>query len=127
MHSFLVLTYIKWHVTEGTMQFIRAWGNLLWFNYNFFSIGLLLKTYIAPWRRIAWNYEKGFHPNQFLMTLSSNLVSRLLGALVRTCVIATGAFVQLVLFIVAVCTCIGWILLPLLALIAFIYGITLLF
>jgi len=106
---------------------MKGWGNILWFNFNYFSVPLLLQTFFAPWRKISWDYEKGFDIGVYLFTFSSNLISRILGAIVRSFLIATGLAVQLVLLFLGGLLFLFWLVLPAMIAAAFIYGIFLLF
>jgi len=127
MHSLLLLKYIKWHFLSATLTLAQAWGNILWFTYNYFSIGLLLGTYFSPWRRITWDYGRGFDIGRYLFVFGSNLISRILGACMRTILILAGIITQCVLFSLAIATVVFWIALPLLIALSFFYGFFLLF
>ena len=127
MHSTLLLIYLKWHFFDAAGELFRALRNILWFNYNYFSIGLLIRTYFAPWRKVTWDYGRGFEIGRFLFIFFSNVISRILGAIMRSFLIITGSIIQTVLFIAAILIFFVWIFLPLLIVISFIYGIYLLF
>jgi hypothetical protein len=127
MNSVLLFKYIQWHFFCAPKELFIAWRNLLWFTSNYFSIGLLLRTYFAPWRRITWDYGKGFDIGRYLFILSSNFISRILGAFMRTFLIAAGILLEILLLFLALFTFIFWITLPILIIIAFFYGLTFLF
>src|SRR3989344_669975 len=127
MQSLLLLHYVKWHYLNAPREIMKGWGNILWFNFNYFSVPLLLQTFFAPWRKISWDYEKGFDIGVYLFTFSSNLISRILGAIVRSFLIATGLAVQLVLLFLGGLLFLFWLVLPAMIAAAFIYGIFLLF
>jgi len=127
MNTFLLLKYFQWHFFEATWNLVRAWGNILWFNYNFFSLGILLRTYFSPWRRISWDYGRGFSIGRFVNVLTSNLTSRFLGAIMRSFLIVMGVIVQLILFVLALFTFAFWLFLPAIIMLSIFYGFFLLF
>ena len=79
---------------------------------NYFSIGLLLRTFFAPWRRYNWRYPRGFDIVEFFNALISNLVSRILGVLMRTVLIIMGIFFQAFVALAGLVVFIFWIVLP---------------
>ncbi|HEX9721943.1 MAG TPA: hypothetical protein VGA53_01630 [Candidatus Paceibacterota bacterium] len=127
MNAVLLVKYIKWHLLDAPLGLAKGWGNILWFNYNYFSIGLLLKTYFAPWRRITWDYGRGFDIGRYLFIFSSNVISRVLGAVMRSFLILAGLFLQALLCFAALATLALWLALPLLIVFSFFYGVILLF
>lgn len=127
MQSILLLRYVKWHYLDAPRDILRGWGNILWFNFNYFSVPLLLQTFFSPWRRIAWDYGRGFDIGVYLFTFSSNLISRILGAIVRSFLIVAGLVVQLALLFLGSLLFLFWFVLPAIIAAAFIYGIFLLF
>ena len=127
IHSLLFLKYIEWHFIAAPKEILKGWGNILWFGFNYFSVPLLLKTLFAPWRRITWSYGRGFDPGRYLFIFSSNLISRILGAIMRTFLIVAGIGLGLCLVVLGGTFFVFWFLLPALIAIAFMYGIFLLF
>jgi len=79
---------------------------------SFFSFKLLLKTFLAPWRRYNWKYPRGFYIKEFFNTFISNAVSRILGAIMRTFLIIAGALFQVFVASAGLIVFIGWLLVP---------------
>jgi hypothetical protein len=127
MHSFVLLQYFKWHFLDAPREIMKGWGNVLWFGFNYFSVLLLLQTFFSPWRRITWSYGKGFHLGRFFTTLFSNFISRILGAIMRSFLIAAGLGFELFLLIAGGIFFAVWLVLPLLIVLSLFYGIFLLF
>lgn len=127
MQSLLLLSYLKWHYLQAPRVILGGWGNVLWFNFNYFSVLLLLKTFFSPWRRITWDYGRGFDLGRYLFTFGSNLVSRILGAVMRSFLIVAGIGVEFVLLFCGGFLVLFWLTLPAIIGIAFFYGIFLLF
>lgn len=123
--SILVL-YVKWHFLIAPLAILSGWRNILIFNLSYFSIPLLLKTLISPWRRSLVSYAKGFHIAKFFESLASNLISRIIGFVIRTFVISVGIAAELALVLVGPIVVAFWISLPVLIIFTFIYGFKLL-
>lgn len=79
---------------------------------NFFSIGLLLRTFFAPWRRYNWRYPKGFDIVEFFNALISNFVSRILGVSMRIVLIIMGVFFQIFVALAGLVIFVFWIASP---------------
>lgn len=126
MEALLLFRYIRWHYLDATKDIVKGWGNILWFNLNYFSVLLLLRTFFSPWRGIQWEKRKGFYPGDILFTLASNLISRILGAIVRSFLILAGIIGEIVFFILGVCLLLFWLLFPFLIILGFVYGALLL-
>lgn len=127
MQSLLLLHYLKWHYLEAMQDILKGWGNILWFNFNYFSVLLLLKTFFAPWRRITWEYGRGFDIGRYLFIFGSNLISRILGAIMRSFLIGVGFIGEIVLLVLGSLFLLFWLALPVLIGVSFFYGIFLLF
>jgi len=117
--------YLCWQFLDMPRNLLKAWGNFLKFNLNYFSIPLLLKTFFSPWRRYSWSYGRGFDLGRFFEVFFSNLISRILGALMRVFLIIFGVIAEVFIFIIGIIIFLGWIILPFLLIGGFILGIKL--
>lgn len=119
----LLFQYLVWQFYDIPKKLIFVWQDLLLFNLNYFSITLLLKTLFSPWRRYQWLYEKGFNFKKYFETLFSNLISRILGFIVRSLFILLGLVTEIVIFFLGLIALFSWLLLPLILLSGFIFGL----
>jgi len=103
-------------------KILRAWKNFLLFNIEYFSIPLLLKTLFAHWRRYKWVRGRGFDLGEYLGVLSSNLISRTLGFIMRTILITIGLIAETLILFIGITVLIGWIALPALLIIGVWFG-----
>ena|SRR3990167_1072825 len=87
--------YIAWHYSEGIAEFLSAWKNIHWFLYRFFAIPILMRTFFQPFKRIQESYVRGFDPAKFFETAVINLVTRLVGAVVRSIILGIALLSQL--------------------------------
>ena len=120
----IALEYVVWHFTQMPLQIAKAWRNILLFNLEYFSLPVLLKTLFAPWRKIQFAAGKGFNIARLLEALASNLISRILGALIRSVLIVAGLATEAVLLAAALATLVAWFLLPLAIVFGFSYGLS---
>lgn len=104
--------YISWHYTHGISGFLQLWKNFLWFNYNFFSIPLLLRTLFAPFQRLKEQYQGGLHVEDFMSVVITNILMRCIGFIIRFSMILMGGVSYLVLLIGGVLCFLLWIILP---------------
>jgi hypothetical protein len=113
---------IFWQFFEVPKNILRAWKNFLKFNLEFFSIPLLLKTYFSHWHGYKWSYGRGFDLARWAEALISNLISRILGAFLRSWLIIFGIITEIIIFFLGLIVFLGWFFLPIIFLIAIFYG-----
>jgi hypothetical protein len=124
----LLLLFYEWYFIQVPKKIFLVFKNLLKFGNYFFSITLLLKTYFSHWHGYRWVYNvRGIDIWKFFEVYFSNLISRILGAFIRTFVILFGILFELAVLILGPIVLISWIFLPLISLIAFLYGFKSLF
>ena len=119
--------WISWHCLEAPINILKAWKNFLLFNLNYFSIPLLLKTFFSPWHRYKVSYGKGFDFQRYLEAFFSNLIFRILGAIVRSFLIFIGLSVEVFIIFSGLIIFFGWLLLPVLLVFSFFFGIKVIF
>ena len=123
----ILFQYFIWHFIEAPRGIVRGWKNFLLFNLNYFSVGLLLKTFFSPWRRYIWEYPRGFSFGKYAEVFLSNLVSRVIGAILRIFLIFAGILIEIFIVIAGAIIFLVWLALPLLLTIGFLLGLTLFF
>lgn len=117
----IIVKWILWHFFEMPKFLISVWKNYILFATNYFSLILLLKTFIDPWRREVWKYPKALDIGAIFSTFISNVFSRVLGAMLRTALIVTGALFQVLVLVVGALAVIIWILIPFIIILAIIF------
>ena len=115
--------WIFWHFYEMPKKILKVWNNYLSFNLNYFSILLLLKTLFFPWRKYSYSYGRGFDLRIYFEAFTFNLISRILGAFVRTCLIVVGLLSQVFIIFIGMFILISWLLLPAFLIISLLFGI----
>ncbi len=115
----IIFLMLGWLYFDVPRNILKAWRNFLLYNLEYFSIPLLFKTLFSHWRRYGYSYPRGFDIKGYLEIFASNLISRILGAIMRTILIIIGIFVELLIVAGGFLVFLGWLILPLLTL----YGI----
>ncbi|MDP1845279.1 MAG: AAA family ATPase [Candidatus Moranbacteria bacterium] len=91
------MDFITWHFTQGTKKFLEIWKNYLGFFWWYFGISRHFWTLFSSWKRdISRVGRRGFHPVLWIQSVFENIVTRFLGAIVRSFVIIIGVFVELI-------------------------------
>ncbi len=120
----LTVSYVQWHYTKAIRDLILNEKNFIFFLYDFFSIRLLTHTFFAPWKGLGERYANTSVTNitESLGVLALNMLMRLIGALIRFCVVVVGivAIVFGVLLVIAVFFI--WIFYPLIIVLLFFDG-----
>jgi len=110
----IVLQWLSWQFLEMPRNILKAWGNFLKFGLNYFSVPLLIKTFFSPWRRYVWAYPKGFDIGKYLEVWFSNLISRILGAVLRFFLIIIGILAEILIVFGGLIFLLVWLILPIL-------------
>ncbi|MDP3771823.1 MAG: hypothetical protein Q8Q94_00405 [bacterium] len=109
---FLIRDYLRWHYTAAVRELLGILGNLLWFFAHLFSLRLLLATLFSPFYRIHEDYFSVADIEKTLASIAANLVSRVVGFLLRIIVIALGIITEGVLIVLILPILLVWIFLP---------------
>ena len=123
----ILFQYLIRQFFEAPRAILKAWKNFLLFNLNYFSVPLLLKTFFSHWRRYRWSYGKGFDPGRYLETFFSNLISRVLGAFVRSFAIVIGVLSEIGILFGGIIVFLGWLVLPAFLIAGLVFGIKIIF
>jgi len=123
----IVFQFLVWYFWDVPKKILLIWKNFLKFNLEYFSIFLLLKTFFAPWRDYRWDYGRGFDLARYAETLFSNLITRIIGAIVRSFLIAIGLAVEIFIILIGGVIFISWFLLPMLLWEGFMIGLSFIF
>jgi len=127
MSESIIIQYFIWHFLDAPKELARAWRNYLRFFLHFFSLPTLLKTLFSPWHGITWSYGRGFSFKRYAETIISNGFSRVIGLCLRLVLISLGLVIETVIFVIGLLILFCWFFLPVILILAIIYGIKLLF
>jgi hypothetical protein len=121
----LLFQWLSWQFLEMPGNILRAWRAFLKFNLNYFSIPQLFKTFFSHWRQYKWSYGRGFDISRYLEALFSNLISRTLGAILRSFLILIGLFIEILIVFLGIIAFLLWIIFPLILIRGLILGLNL--
>jgi hypothetical protein len=109
-----VFSYFIWHYTTSIKEFFGLCRNILWFVYHFFSIDVLSKTLLSPWQRLDEEHHRGEGIQGFFEVFVLNTIMRIVGFLVRSCVIVVGFGCMLAVIVIETTVFAVWIFFSLL-------------
>lgn len=119
--------YLLWHYTAAFKEILHVWKNFMWFTVHFFSLPQLLRSYIAPWKRITLDRGQTFNFEDLAGFIIINLISRIIGVLLRTAVILMGTIALVLLIVVIFFVYLFWLFAPALLLVFLYYGLVSIF
>lgn len=114
--------YIIWHYGRAVRDFWGVARDLLWFGYHFFSLPVLTRTLFAPFSRIHTGGFSILEIEASLQNIAANLISRAIGFLLRSIVIAAGIVSLLIMAPLLAAALILWLFLPLIILVLLIFS-----
>ena len=119
-----MIGFIQWYYGESVPGIFRFWRNFVRVTLRFFAISWHVTNFFRPWKQMALGYdEHGFNIKVFISSLNYNVVSRLIGMVIRTVLIVWGVISVLFLAIVGAVITIVWALLPIGLLIFTVYAV----
>lgn len=127
MANNIFVLYLEWHFLDMPRGILAGWKNVLKFNLNYWSLPLLFKTLFSHWRRYRYSYGKSFDPGRYLEVFTFNIISRVIGSVMRSFLIAFGLAAEILIVFIGAAVFLFWLFLPLLLIFGFFYGFKLLF
>ncbi|MBI2042348.1 MAG: hypothetical protein HYT21_01155 [Candidatus Nealsonbacteria bacterium] len=126
MRSILFL-YLEWHFVDRPKVILEGWLNCLKFNLNYWSVPVLLKTYFSHWRRYRYSYGRGFNFSRYIEAFAFNMISRAVGAVMRTIFIFLGIAAEILILAIGIFAILFWLVLPGLLFLGLFYGFQIIF
>lgn len=127
MEGNILFQYLEWHFSDVPKNILTAWKNCLKFNLNYWSLSLLFKTFFSHWRRYRYSYGPGFSFQKYFEVFSFNMISRLIGAILRLFFIILGLLSEIFIILAGLIVFIGWLGLPIFLLGGFWLGLEIIF
>lgn len=121
----LLFEAIIWQFWDVPKEILKGWRNFLVFNLNYFSLPILLKTFFSHWRRYRYSYRKTFEVWENIEVFVFNIMSRIIGAILRTFLIILGLIIEVLIVFIGVVIFLSWLLLPVLLLAGLWFGLKL--
>ncbi len=127
MKQNILILYLQWQFADVPRAILAGWKNCLRFNLNYWSVPLLLKTLFSHWRRYRYSYGRGFNLKRYFEAFSFNMISRILGTLMRSVLIVLGLLTEILVILAGAIVFFIWLILPLLLIGGIFYGFKTLF
>jgi hypothetical protein len=108
----LISNWLYWHFIEFPIEILKGTWNFIVFFLNYFSISKLIRTFFSPWKKAEWDKPKGFNPGLLFKIGFSNMISRVIGAFLRSFVIISGFVLVIITLIIGATVFIFWIISP---------------
>lgn len=119
----VIVGILSWWYSAGFRQALAAVGRRLAGLFDFFSIDLLFKTLFSPFRQISAGRIQGPIGVQ-LRAFVDKLISRIIGAIVRSMVMVVGIISLLTVGLVSLVYIVLWLVMPLLPIIGLTIALT---
>lgn len=119
--------YLLWHYTAAFKEILHVSKNFMWFVVHFFSLPQLLRSYFSPWKRMTEDRGQTLSFEDLAGFVIINLISRIIGMILRTIIILSGITALVLLLIGIVVTYVFWLFAPALLLVSLYYGFVLIF
>lgn len=110
MHIRLIPHYFVWHYTLGLRDFFRVMHGLLVAIVKIFSLPVMCATFFQPFERLGERYHGGV--STFLETFIVNTLMRMVGMIVRACVIVLGSTAYIAGVAFAMISSVIWLCMP---------------
>ncbi len=121
----IVVKFWGWYYFGAIRSLIKIWHNFIIFVREYYSIPLLLKTLVSPWKRDITRRPRGLDIKKLLEVLAFNLISRGLGFIIRLFTIIIGLICLISVIVLGFLALIIWLILPLVLAFLIIIGLTL--
>jgi hypothetical protein len=120
--------FFQWYFHEVPAKIKKIWGNYLWYYARYFAIGDLGREFLAPWKGLVFHREKrAFEFGDALSAWFGNIISRVIGAIMRSFFLAAGLAMELLTLIAGALAFVVWALMFILIPLSFFFGFWLLF
>ncbi len=118
--------YLLWHYTESFGYIFSFWKNIIWSIFRIFSTKTMFLNLFTPWRRMDIEYPENFSIDEYLSDFIINTLMRIVGFLIRVIFIFFNFIFFTITLVFMTASFFIWILMPILVLALFIYGIKIL-
>lgn len=100
--------FIPWVLWQEPRNILRAYGEYARAFSGILSIVFLLKTLLSPWKGIAEDMPSALQWDKFLQAFFVNLVTRMIGMVIRLLAIVVALILQILLFVLFAVLFVGW-------------------
>ena len=123
----VLFQYLTWQFYDRPKTILKEWEDFLLFGLNYFSLPILFKTLFSPWHRYSASYGKRIDFKRFFETLVFNLMSRIIGFIIRSVFVVFGVLMEIFIVLAGIVIFVTWLVLPFVLIIGLVFGLNLLF
>jgi len=113
-----------WWYSKGLRDFLIYLKAVFIKLSDIFSVRLLFKTFLSPWRRDVVPLE-GMPFNEMLRAIAMNMVARLIGAFIKATIFLVYLVFLAAYIVISLVLLFVWIFLPIVSIAGIIFGIVL--
>jgi len=107
------MDFLRWHYSHGLFMYLKRWVFAMSWAIHYFSLTLLPGSLFSPWKRlILADNSVGFNLTRWFETFTFNLISRAIGAIVRTFILLIGLFVLFPTIVAGLVGLLMWLVFP---------------
>lgn len=117
-----IVGFISWWYGSGWKGCVIRAGEMLTSVYDYFSIDMLIRTLFSPFRQVSAGNVRGSIGVRMRAALDK-LISRVIGAIMRTLVIAIGIVALICTGIVSGIKIVVWPLVPLIPFVSIVFAV----
>jgi hypothetical protein len=118
----IFIKYLYWQLILTPKKVLTILKNYLTFGFDFFSIKETLRSLFSPWRRYLWDCGRGFDIGKYLEVLLSNIITRIIGFIMRLFLITFFVIYEVIILILGIALFFISIVYPFFFVWAIIYG-----
>ncbi len=105
--------YLGWHYVYSPKRILEITRNYLIFFFHYFSIRILARSFLAPWKRETIERQKpGLNFTEILNVISYNLISRSIGAFIRFFTLIIWLLLESLALVLGLIVVLIWIIIP---------------
>lgn len=119
----LLFAFFSWWYSQGWIWIAKKSVDRIKNLADSFSVGILLRTLFAPWKQIVAYTGAQSAIGMKMRAIVDNMVSRLVGFMVRTLVLITALCSMVLAVLVALATVLVWPLMPPLVIVLLLMGV----
>jgi ATP-dependent Clp protease ATP-binding subunit ClpC len=117
------MDFLRWHYSKGLNMYFRRWIFAMSSVVQYFSLTLLPASLFSPWKRMTLSDNSpGFNLARMFEAFTFNLISRFIGAIVRTVLFITGLLILMPTVVAGLVGLCLWLVIPLIGIPYYLWG-----
>ena len=114
--------FFTWYFIDMNLALLKIWKAFLLFNLNYFSVPTLITSLFSHWHKYYSPYSNVFDFWKNLESFVFNMMSRIIGAMLRIILIIIGLALEALIIIAGIIMMVFWLALPVFLIAGFLLG-----